>query len=75
MIMLCTFLKWLLENRPQFGPCRHKRYRSRQWFDCDGVPWTCFECKDCDYYDRGHVYGPLKGQPGSEDWEGQKDVS
>lgn len=52
-------------------PCRHERYRETRSFTHDGTPWVVFKCKDCEYFDRGHVYGPSRGEPGSEKWEGE----
>lgn len=59
-----------LPSLPFGGPCRHLHYREMRSFTFDGTPWRVFQCRDCDYFDRGHVYGPSRGQPGSEDWEG-----
>lgn len=70
MILLCQFLAWLWSLPSKLGPCRHLHYREIRSFTTDGTPWVVFECKGCDRFDRGHVHGPSRGEPGSEDWEG-----
>ncbi len=68
ILLTCKFFAWLWSKRP-FQPCRHRHFTCHQTFTFDGTPWSIFECHDCGYFDRGHVYGPSRGQPGSEGWE------
>ncbi len=56
MILLFQFFAWLWSLREQMGPCKHVHYRETRSFTYDGTPWRVFDCKDCGYFDRGHVY-------------------
>jgi hypothetical protein len=67
--MITRFITWLWSKRPG-QPCQHPHYTEHRCFTRDGTPWRVFECHDCGYIDRGHVYGPSRGEPGSEGWEG-----
>ena len=43
--------------------CEHtQNYRSHKYVLDDGTPMIDFQCYDCDYSDKGHVYGD------GEDW-------
>ena len=44
-------------------PCRHEQnYNQTNWVLSDGTLMMYFSCLDCNYCDRGHVYGGDDGQ-------------
>ncbi len=69
MLLTVNFIVWLWGKRP-WAPCDHRHYTERRTFSSDGTPMVMFECHDCGHFDKGHVYGPSHGEPGSENWEG-----